>query len=136
MPFQKGQSGNPHGRKPGNRNRATLAVESLMEGQAEALSRKAVELALEGNLLALRLCLDRVAPVRKGRAVSIEMKSVVTLQDLAAAHLQIVNAMGCGLLSPEEAVAAATALDRAGCALERQELEERVRALELKETMS
>ena len=136
MPFQKGQSGNPRGRKPGTRNRATLAVESLMEGQAEALSRKAVELALQGNLLALRLCLDRVAPLRKGRAVPIEMNAVATFADLAAAHLQIVNAMGCGLLSPEEAAAAATALDRAVCAIERQELEQRIEALELKEKMS
>jgi len=38
-----------------------------LEGEAEALTRKAVELALEGDVTALRLCLDRIA--RRARTV-------------------------------------------------------------------
>jgi ABC-type uncharacterized transport system substrate-binding protein len=35
--FQPGQSGNPGGRPKGSRNKATLALECLLDGQAEAL---------------------------------------------------------------------------------------------------
>src|SRR5215472_4727030 len=45
-PFPKGQSGNPAGRPRGSVNRATRAAELLLDGEAEALTRKAVELAL------------------------------------------------------------------------------------------
>ena len=47
-------SGDPAGRTKGARNRATLAAEALLEGEAEALTRKAIELALAGDPTALR----------------------------------------------------------------------------------
>jgi hypothetical protein len=57
-PFEKGQSGNPAGRPPGIGKRATQAMQLLLDGEAQALTRKAVELALDGNTTALRICLD------------------------------------------------------------------------------
>jgi ribulose 1,5-bisphosphate carboxylase large subunit-like protein len=48
-PFGRGQSGNPEGRPPGARNRKTLAAAMLLDGEVEALTRKAVELALAGD---------------------------------------------------------------------------------------
>src|SRR5262245_41119418 len=56
-PFVKGQSGCPAGKPRGARHRTTLAAEALLDGEAEALTRKAVELALNGDSTALRLCL-------------------------------------------------------------------------------
>ena len=53
-PFEKGRSGNPAGRRPGSRNKATLAAAALLAGESEALTRKAVELALAGDPTALR----------------------------------------------------------------------------------
>jgi hypothetical protein len=51
------------GSKPkGTRNKTTLAVEALLDGEAETLTRKAIELAKAGDLAALRVCLDRIAP--------------------------------------------------------------------------
>ena len=64
-PFQKGQSGNPKGRPVGSRNRVSLACDKLLEGEAEAITRKAIELAKAGDGPALRLCLDRIAPARR-----------------------------------------------------------------------
>ena len=58
--FQPGKSGNPKGRPHGSRNKATLAVEALLDGQAEALTQVAIQSALEGDLLALRLCLQNL----------------------------------------------------------------------------
>jgi hypothetical protein len=71
--FVKGESGNPAGRPKGARNRTTLAAEALLDGQAEAITQKAIDLALDGDLVALRLCLERVLPTRRERRVSFEM---------------------------------------------------------------
>ena len=43
-PFVLGKSGNPIGRPVGARNKTTLAVEALFDGEAEALTRKVVEM--------------------------------------------------------------------------------------------
>ena len=56
--FRKGQSGNPGGCPKGSRNAATLAVAILLDGQAEALTQKAIQMALAGDSVALRLCLE------------------------------------------------------------------------------
>src|SRR5215472_10446070 len=69
--FKPGLSGNPAGRPPGSRNKATETAELLLEGEAVALTRKAVELALGGDPIALRLCLDRLIPPRRGRKVQL-----------------------------------------------------------------
>ena len=72
MPFEPGKSGNPAGKSKGTRNKTTLAVEALLDGEAETLTRKAIELAKAGDLAALRVCLDRIAPPRKDRPVLFE----------------------------------------------------------------
>jgi len=48
-PFQKGQSRNPTGRRIGCRNKTTIAAAALLAGEAQALTRRAVELALVGD---------------------------------------------------------------------------------------
>jgi hypothetical protein len=63
--WRRGASGNKAGKPKGTRHKATLAAETLLEGEAEALTRKAIELALKGDIAALRLCLDRIIPARK-----------------------------------------------------------------------
>jgi hypothetical protein len=53
MPFEPGKSGNPAGKLKGTRNKTTLAVEALLDGEAETITRKAIELAKDGDLAAL-----------------------------------------------------------------------------------
>lgn len=65
--WKPGVSGNPAGKPRGPRHQATRAAEALLEGEAEGLARIAVEAALSGDVQALRLCLDRILPPRKGR---------------------------------------------------------------------
>ncbi len=60
--FQPGQSGNPAGGRRGSRNKATLAAATLLDGEALGLTRRAVEAALAGDMLAMKLCLERVLP--------------------------------------------------------------------------
>src|SRR5262245_39750900 len=49
MTFKPGQSGNPDARAKGARNRATVAAERLLDGEADTLTRKAIELAKDGD---------------------------------------------------------------------------------------
>jgi hypothetical protein len=102
-PFQKGQSGNPAGKPKGARHRATLAAETLLDGAAEALTRKAVELALGGNVLALRLCLDRILPPRRERAVTFALPEVRSAADATAAMASILASVAAGALTVAEA---------------------------------
>lgn len=101
--FQPGQSGNPNGRPKGSRNAATLALESLLDGEAEALTRKAVELALAGDITALRLCLDRILPPRRDRPIAFEMPPINNAQDARAASAALLGAVSSGNLTPAEA---------------------------------
>ena len=102
-PFQKGKSGNPAGKPKGSRHRATLAAEVLLDGEAETLTRKAVELALGGNVLALRLCLDRILPPTRERAVTFALPEVRSAADATAAMASILASVAAGELTVAEA---------------------------------
>ena len=82
-PFEPGVSGNPNGRPRGSRNKTTLALESLLDGQATALTQKAIDLALAGDMAALRLCLDRILPPRKDRPVTFTLPPISSARDAA-----------------------------------------------------
>ena len=102
-PFEKGRSGNPAGRRPGSRNRATLAAALLLEGEAEALTRKAVELALDGDPVALRLCIERILPPCRERPVRLALPPIESAGDVSAAMTAVTSALARGTLTPGEA---------------------------------
>ena len=120
----------PAGRPKGARNKATLAAEALLEGGAEALTRKAIELALAGDGPALRLCLERIVPVRRGRMVTLDLPPVKTAADLTEAQGVVVAALASGYISTDEAADIGKALEAFGAAIERRDLEARIAALE------
>jgi len=63
------EPGNPGGKREGMRHRLTMLAEQLLEGEAEGLVRKAIERGLAGDAAALRLCLDRILPPRRGHRI-------------------------------------------------------------------
>ena len=73
--FQKGQSGNPEGKPKGTRHKATQAASLLLEGELDALTRKAIDMALEGDTTALRLCLERIIPPLKSTTPPIKLNA-------------------------------------------------------------
>jgi len=103
--FRPGQSGNPAGRPKGARNRATLAAEALLEGEAEALTRKAIEMALGGDTNALRLCMERLLPPRRDRPISIDLPALEGPQGVQGAVGAILMALAGGEISPSDATA-------------------------------
>ena len=80
-PFEKGQSGNPAGRRVGCRNKTTIAAAALLTGEAEALTRRAVELALVGDPTAMRLCIERILPPCRERAVKFVLPPIESAAD-------------------------------------------------------
>ena len=128
--FNKGQSGNPQGRRPGTRNKATEITELLLAGEAEALTRKAVERALEGDAMALRLCLDRIAPLRCGRPVHLGLAPVRSAADLGNTMAAITTAATNGVITPGEAGELARAVEIFVRAIETSDFERRLRAME------
>lgn len=125
-PFEPGNPGRPRG----SRHKVTLAVEALLDGEAEALTRKAIEAALAGDGTALRLCLERVAPATRERTVEFEVPQVKSAADVPAALAAVLSAVATGSLTPSEGTALAGLLDRFRAAYELEELERRVAALE------
>jgi hypothetical protein len=121
--------GNP-GRVAGSRNKATIAIEALLDGEAEALSRKAIELALEGDTVALRLCLERIAPPRKERPLLFELAPIGGVEDHPAAIASIFAAVASGDLMPSEATALTALLDHHRRSVETADHEARLSALE------
>ena len=118
--------GNP-GRPRGCRNRATLAALALLEGEAEALTRRCVEMALAGDATAMRLCLDRLLP--KGRAVRLDLP-LRTLADLDQATEAISGALAEGAVTLDEVATLTGLVEARRRLLETTELERRLAALE------
>jgi hypothetical protein len=128
--FPKGQSGNPAGKPKGTRSRFARAAEVLLDGETETLTRKAIDLALEGDTIALRLCMERVMPPRKGRPIEFELPKLETADDLVSAIGAVLHACSRAQLSPDEASTIVAIIDVKRRAIETVELEKRLAALE------
>jgi hypothetical protein len=128
--FRKGQSGNPRGKPKGCRHHATRIAQAFLDGQAAALVAKAVEVALQGDVAALRVCMERLVPPRKDAPVSITLPVVRTTADLPGASQAILQAVADGQLTPSEAQAIAGIIADHRKNLEVGDLEARVAILE------
>jgi hypothetical protein len=124
-------AGNP-GRPKGTRHKITRVVEALLEGEAEALTRKAVEAALGGDMTALRLCLDRLAPARRDAPVTFDLGPLNGPATALEATGRAIEAMAEGELTPTEAAAVVGLLESYRKAFETVEIERRLAALENK----
>jgi hypothetical protein len=129
-PFAPGQSGNPAGRPVGSRNKATLAIDALLDGEGEALTRKAIELAKAGDMQALKLCMDRIVPPRRDRPVTFTLPKIEGPADAASSMAAILQAAATAELTPMEAGEIAKLLDVYVRTVETNELAKRIEQLE------
>ena len=124
--FTAGNSGRPKG----SRNKKTLAIESLLEGQAEALTQTAISKALDGDSMALRLCMERIAPTPKDNTVSFALPPMNNALDASKAAGSILTAVSEGELTPIEATRVMELIDSYRRTLELTEIENRLKVLE------
>ena len=134
QPFQPGQSGNPNGRRAGARNQTCALALKLMDADAEPVILALIKAAKDGDVAAIKLVLERVAPLPRNRPVHFDMPAIETSADLGEAMGAILQAAADGELTPDEAVSIASLIETRRRTIETLELEQRIAALEQRET--
>ena len=105
-------------------------MEKLLDGEADSLTKKAVELAMKGDTTALRLCLERLCPPRKDRPVSFDLPPMKAPADAVAAMSALLAAVAQGEVTPGEAQTIAAVIEAQRRVIECEDHEKRLRALE------
>lgn len=129
-PFAKGESGNPAGKPKGSRNRVTVAVERLLEADAENIAKVAVEFAKGGDTTLIKAVLDRIAPPRKEPTITVELPPIQSPADAPAVAARLIEAVAQGEIAPGEAQSLAALLESYRRQSELADIEARLRALE------
>ena len=118
------------GRPKGSRNKATIAIEGLLEGQAEALTQTAISKALGGDSIALRLCMDRIAAPMKDKPVVFPLPRMHGAMDASEAAGSVLSAVSDGTLTPMEGTRVMDLIDSYRRTLELTDIEQRLQSLE------
>ena len=124
MAFKPGQSGNPAGRKPGTLNKKL----ELLRSNDKKLQKKVLDMAMEGDVAALKIIADRLWPRMRSQSapVSIDARS----DDIADQGRKIIDAALAGEVTPDVLRDLLMALYAQGRLIELTELERRLRELE------
>ncbi len=130
--FKPGRSGNPKGRPRGALNKTTLVLRAIMQDQAEAVLQVLIDQAMTGDVTAARAILERLVPVARETPVDA---GAVALPELSAATLPaavaaVVQSVASGSLTPGQGEKLVAMLQGFGRAVELQEIEQRIAALE------
>lgn len=129
--WKKGQSGNPAGKRAGSRNKATQMVMALMESGAKAIVTQVIDAAKSGDMRAAKLVIERLAPPARERLITFQaLPQTEDAAGAAEAQTAILQAVAAGELTPGEAATLSGIVENRRKAIETQELEQRIRALE------
>jgi hypothetical protein len=109
--FLPGRSGNPAGKKPGTRNRATALRAALAEGDDLAAARVVIDKALAGDAVAARFIVGRLFPCPRGREIRLDLPEGEKAADVLAASNATIAAMAAGEITPDEALTVTRVLD-------------------------
>jgi hypothetical protein len=128
-PFEPGNRFG-RGRPKGSRNRDTAPAKKLLEEYASHLTRKLIAQALEGNVQALRICMDRLMPAPRDASVPINLSKIKSAEDVANAAEKVMRGLGKGDLSPSECERLMNVLESQSRVIESAGTEQRVQKLE------
>ncbi|HHK5321903.1 TPA: DUF5681 domain-containing protein [Pseudomonas aeruginosa] len=97
--WQPGQSGNPRGRPVGSRNKKNVIAEEF-EKDGSAVARVVMDAALEGDMQAANMVLQRLSPPLRARAekVTFELTPDAPLHQQAN---QVLASVAEGAIDPE-----------------------------------
>jgi hypothetical protein len=129
--FKAGASGNPTGRPKGIKDRR-VAMRELLQPHAEKLVKKVVDLALAGDVQALRICIDRIIPPVREDRLSISLPAIADSAGCSAAQAKIMAAVADGELLPSEGEALSGLVEHQRRALDTTEFAKRLEAIESK----
>jgi hypothetical protein len=102
----------------------------LLVGESEALTRRAVELALTGDPNAMRLCIERILPPCRERTIKFALPPIESAADIAAAMKAVTSALAGGAITPDEAERIASVVDTFMRALDTSDFDRRLQELE------
>ncbi|MCG8053856.1 MAG: DUF5681 domain-containing protein [Candidatus Thiodiazotropha endolucinida] len=126
--FKPGQSGNPKGRPRGSRKISKLRAK--LEPYADDLIEKAVDLALGGDLQALKLCLERLLPPLRPQAELVKLSALSRAESLSDMGEVILQSIAAGELPPDVGKDLLTAIAAQMQITEGDELRDRLESLE------
>ena len=129
-PFLKGMSGNPGGKRPGTRNRATIIAEAMLDCEARPLLRGAIEDAKDGDGVMSRFCLSRIIGPRRERPVRFELPPIKSAADLSTAMQAVTAAVAQGELTIREGWEFSQMIDNFIRAIDASEFAEQLERLE------
>ena len=128
-PFEPGNTAG-HGRPKGSRNKATQMSQELLGENSEPVIRKCIAMARKGDSVAMRLCIERIYPLRRAMPVKFAMPRIEKVSDLPAAVNSVLRAVARGRLTTAEGQQIVPLLESLGAVLALQELEMRLKLVE------
>jgi hypothetical protein len=126
------QPGNKYGcgRPPGSRNKVASLSHEILEEHTEILFKKCVHMALQENVTALRLCIERLEPILRQRALRFKMPSLTTMAGVDAASEAVIKGVARGRLTTGQGGAFTEMLEGRRKIIETAQFEARLQALE------
>jgi len=126
--FKKGKSGNPTGRPRGITDKRVILRETF-ENEGKEVAHKVIEAALNGDMQAAKIVLDRLAPVIKPRAefVKFNLDTTAPIKEQAKETL---SAIASGAISPDTGQSIINSITNIGKLIELDEITRRIEALE------
>ena len=114
----------------GSRNKTTKKMKELLEKYSESILQKCMSMALKGDRVALKLCVERLFPARPDGYIQMPLPRTQTMQDLAESSQRVIQAITRGNITPADGEALSRILDDRRRVIESVEWEARIAALE------
>jgi hypothetical protein len=117
------------GRPKGSRNKVKPG-QTLLDEYADPVMRKCLAMALQGNQSAMRMCMERISPARRGAIVTMNLPPIKTAADVEKAAESVTQAIQHGELTPAGGGTMMYILESRSRVIERVQLERRLEKLE------
>ena len=121
--FKPGTSGNPSGRPKSD----TANLKPLLAKHGKDVLQKVIDTALNGDMTACKLILDRLYPALKPQALTVNIKASGALTEQGQA---VITEALKGSIAPDTASTLMTMLSNQSKLIEMDELIQRIEALE------